>query len=99
MALGAGSVTPWQMVGCVSIFANGGFRVDPYVISKIVNMQGQVVAQAQPNRAGDESIRAIDGRNAFIMDSMMRDVVQKGTATKAKVPASQRHGRQDRHHQ
>ncbi len=85
MALGAGSVTPWQMVGAFSVFANGGFRIDPFVISKIVNQQGQTVAEAQPTKAGDESIRAIDGRNAFIMDSMMRDVIQKGTATKAKV--------------
>jgi penicillin-binding protein 1A len=85
MALGAGSVTPWQMVGAFSVFANGGFRVDPYLISKITNQQGQTVAAAQPTKAGDESIRAIDGRNAFIMDSMMRDVVQKGTATKARV--------------
>jgi penicillin-binding protein 1A len=85
MALGAGSVTPWQMVGAFSVFANGGFRIDPFLISKMVNQQGQVVAEAQPTKAGDESIRAIDGRNAFIMDSMMRDVIQKGTATKAKV--------------
>lgn len=83
MALGAGSVTPWQMVGAVSIFANGGYRVSPYLISRITDAQGKVIAQAQPVRAGDEANRVIDARNAFIMDSLLRDVVRKGTATAA----------------
>jgi penicillin-binding protein 1A len=83
MALGAGAVTPWQMVGGISVFANGGFRVEPYLIARITDASGKVVAQARPVKAGDEAIRAIDGRNAFLMDSLMRDVVRKGTATSA----------------
>jgi penicillin-binding protein 1A len=83
MALGAGSVTPWQMVGAVSVFANGGYRVAPYLIARITDANGKVIAQAQPIRAGDEAHRVIDARNAFIMDSMLRDVVRKGTATAA----------------
>ncbi len=83
MALGAGSVTPAQMVGGISVFANGGYRVTPYVIERVSNGSGKVIAQAQPSREGDESARTIDARNAFIMDSMMRDVVRKGTATAA----------------
>jgi len=83
MALGAGSVTPAQMVGGISVFANGGYRVTPYVIERVTNGSGKVIAQAQPSREGDESARTIDARNAFIMDSMMRDVVRKGTATAA----------------
>lgn len=83
MALGAGSVTPWQMVGAVSVFANGGYRIEPYIVNRITNAEGRLLAQAHPVQAGDESLRAIDARNAFIMDSMLRDVVRKGTATRA----------------
>ena len=83
MALGAGSVTPWQMVGGISVFANGGFRVEPHLISRITDANGAVLARARPVRAGDEAIRAIDVRNAFLMDSLLRDVVRKGTATSA----------------
>jgi len=83
MALGAGSVTPMQMVGGISVFANGGYRVSPYIIARITDASGKVVAQAKGAKAGDEAARAIDARNAFIMDSMMRDVVRKGTATQA----------------
>ena len=84
MALGAGSVTPWQMVGAVSVFANGGYRIDPYIVERITDGSGRVLAQAHPARAGDEARRAIDPRNAFLMDSMLRSVVRFGTATRAK---------------
>jgi penicillin-binding protein 1A len=83
MALGAGSVTLWQMARAYSVFANGGFRIEPYIVSKIVDDRGNVLAQAQPQQAGDESLRVIDARNAYLMDSMMRDVVRSGTAARA----------------
>ena len=83
MALGAGSVTPWQMVGAYAVFSNGGYRINPYLISRITDDGGRVLAQANPARAGDESIRVIDARNAFIMNSMMNDVTRFGTAARA----------------
>jgi len=83
MALGAGNVTPMQMVGGYAVFANGGFRVTPYFISRIEDAKGKVVAQARPDRAGEGAERAIDGRNAFIMTSLLQDVVRSGTATRA----------------
>jgi penicillin-binding protein 1A len=83
MALGAGNVTPLQMVGGYAIFANGGFRVNPYFIERIVDAQGTVVAEARPARAGEGAERAIDARNAFIMTSIMQDVVRMGTAARA----------------
>jgi penicillin-binding protein 1A len=83
MALGAGNVTPLQMVGAYSVFANGGFRVPPYFIARIEDAKGEVVLQARPERAGDAAERAIDPRNAFIMTSMLQDVVKMGTATRA----------------
>ena len=83
MALGAGNVTPWQLASGISVFANGGYRVQPYLIEKITDGNGKVIASADPARAGDEENRAIDARNAFIMDSLLRDVVRRGTATAA----------------
>ena len=83
LALGAGSVTPWQMARAYAVFATGGFRIEPYIVSKIVDDRGNLLAQAQPAQAGDESLRALDPRNAFVMDSMMHDVVRYGTAARA----------------
>lgn len=84
MALGAGSVTPWQMAGAYSVFANGGYKIKPYLISKIVDGQGKVIEQVQPLRAGSSAPRVIDPRNAFLMTSMMQDVARIGTAAKAR---------------
>ena len=83
LALGAGSVTPWQMARAFAVFATGGFRIEPHIVSKIVDDRGNTLAQAQPAQAGDESLRVIDPRNAFLMDSMMHDVVRYGTAARA----------------
>src|SRR5882724_11832506 len=90
MALGSGAATPLQMARAFSVFATGGYRTEPYVIQKVVDDRGNVLAQAQPARAGDESLRVIDARNAFIMDSMMHDVMRYGTGARAMVL-----GRQD----
>jgi penicillin-binding protein 1A len=83
MALGAGNATPMQMAQGYSIFANGGFRVPPYFIERVEDNRGNVLLQAKPQRAGDGADRVIDSRNAFIMHSIMRDVVRMGTAARA----------------
>ena len=79
LALGTGTVTPMQMAAAYAVFANGGYRVGSYLIQKVVDAQGTVVSEAAPIAAGQESARVIDARNAFVMDSMMRDVVRSGT--------------------
>lgn len=83
MALGAGSVTPMQMAAAYSVFANGGYRIQPYLIDRIVDARGTLLAQTKPKRAGDDAERTIDARNAFIMTSIMRDVVRFGTGARA----------------
>jgi penicillin-binding protein 1A len=83
MALGAGSVTAWQLARAYSVFANGGFLIQPYFIHKIVDDRGNALALAEPRRAGDEGLRVLDPRNAFIMDHMMQDVTRSGTAARA----------------
>ncbi len=85
LALGAGAVTPLQEAGAYAVFANGGYKVTPYLISKVTDANGKVLSQAAPDRAGDPANRVIDERNAFLMDSMMKDVIKYGTATKALV--------------
>jgi penicillin-binding protein 1A len=83
LALGAGATTPLQMAGAYSVFANGGYRVSPYLISKVTDSEGKVLSQATPDKSGNEANRVIDARNAFLVDSMLKDVVRFGTATKA----------------
>jgi penicillin-binding protein 1A len=83
MALGAGSVTAWQMARAYSVFANGGYLIQPYFIHKMVDDRGNALAVADPRRAGDEALRVLDPRNAFIMDNMMQDVTRVGTAARA----------------
>jgi penicillin-binding protein 1A len=83
MALGAGNVTPLQMVGAYGVFANGGYRVTPYYIERVEDSRGNVLAQAKPASLENGAQRVIDARNAFIMTSMLRDVVRGGTAARA----------------
>jgi penicillin-binding protein 1A len=83
LALGAGATTPLQMAGAYSVFANGGYRVSPYLISKVTDADGKVLSEARPERAGVDANRVIDERNAWLMDSMLRDVARSGTAAKA----------------
>jgi penicillin-binding protein 1A len=83
MGLGAGSATPMQMVRAYSVFANGGYRVAPYLIARIVDARGNVLSEAAPIEAGTAAERVIDPRNAWIMTSLLRDVVRVGTATRA----------------
>ena len=83
MALGAGSVTPLQMAAAYGVFANGGFGVKPYLIEKVYDGNNQLLMQAAPQIAGVNAPRVIDPRNAFLMTSMMQDVVRYGTAARA----------------
>ena len=85
LALGAGSVNLWQMAGAYAVFSNGGYRINPYLIDRVVDLQGKIVAKAQPIRAGVESNRVIDPRHIFIMDDMLKEVIRSGTASKAKA--------------
>ena len=83
LALGAGQTNPLQMAGAYSVFANGGYRIKPHFIKKIVDARGQIMFEETPVIAGKDAEQAIDPRNAFIMTTLLRDVVRAGTATKA----------------
>ena len=82
MALGAGSVTPMQMATGYAVFANGGYRVNPWLITKITDQKGKALVESQPPLP-NESVRAIDARNAFIMERLLQEVARVGTAARA----------------
>ncbi|MBC7548104.1 MAG: penicillin-binding protein, partial [Polaromonas sp.] len=73
-----------QMVTAYSVFANGGYRVNPYLIAKVTDQRGKVLLETKP-LVLDESSRTITARNAFIMDSLLQDVARSGTAAKAQA--------------
>ncbi|MEY4435775.1 MAG: hypothetical protein RLY41_173 [Pseudomonadota bacterium] len=84
MALGAGSVTPMQMATGYSVFANGGYRVNPYLITKVTDQMGKTLSEFTPPPL-EESARAIDARNAFVMTSLLQEVTRSGTAARAQA--------------
>jgi penicillin-binding protein 1A len=83
MALGTGSVTPLQMASAYGVFASGGYRVNPMLITKITDNKGRVLNEAVPPVL-NESMRTLDARNAFVMDSLMSSVALRGTAAAAR---------------
>ena len=83
MALGAGSVTPWQMVEGFSVFANIGRRPEPYLISKVTDASGKVLMQSTAEAEKVAGVEALDPRNAYIMHQMLHGVATSGTAARA----------------
>jgi penicillin-binding protein 1A len=83
MALGAGSATPLQMASAYAVFANGGFRVKPWFIARVEDNRGQALYAAKPETAGVDAERVLDERNAFLMTTLMKEVVRSGTAARA----------------
>ncbi len=83
MALGAGSVTPMQMASAFGVFATGGYLSTPMLIAKVTDSKGRVLSQSTAPPV-DESMRAIDARNAFVMNSLLQEVTRSGTAASAK---------------
>lgn len=90
LALGTGQVTPLDMARGYAVFANGGFRVTPYLIERITDGEGREVHAAAPEVACTDcpgvpaAPQAISPANAFVMTDVMTDVIQRGTATLAK---------------
>jgi penicillin-binding protein 1A len=86
LALGAGSVTPMQMVRAYAVFANGGYGVTPRFIEKITDAKGKVLFEAPPLPAApSQDDRVISPRNAFVMDSLLNEVTRTGTGAKAQA--------------
>jgi penicillin-binding protein 1A len=73
-----------QMATGYAVFANGGYRVNPWLVTKITDQKGRVLVESQPPLP-NESVRAIDARNAFIMDRLLQEVARSGTAARAQA--------------
>lgn len=84
-ALGAGSTTPLQLASAYTVFANGGYRVNPFIITEVIDGNGNVISKANPLRAGDNAPRVIDERNAFVMTNLLRDAISQGTGRRSHV--------------
>jgi penicillin-binding protein 1A len=84
MALGAGSVTPLQLATGYAVFANGGHRLDPMLVSKVTDNTGRVLRESTPPVL-DESLRTLDERNAFVTNSLLQEITRSGTAAKAQA--------------
>ncbi len=85
MALGAGSTTPLQLASSYAVFANGGYRLNPYLISRIADGRGRVVTEASPPVAPDDRFRVVPARNAFVMTQLLQEVTRSGSAFRARV--------------
>lgn len=83
LALGAGSVTPLQMAGAYAVFANGGYRVPPYLIDYVTDSNGKIIMRSRPTVAGDTLARVIDPRTAYVMNDLLRGVATYGTGARA----------------
>lgn len=84
MALGAGSVTPLQMASAYAVFANGGYRLSPWLVARVTDQKGRTLVETKAVPL-DDRVRALDARNAFVMNSLLQEVTRSGTAAKAKV--------------
>lgn len=104
LALGSGNAPPMTMVGAYSVLANGGYAVEPYLISRVEDSEGQLLSHHIPATVCEVCVdetpmeetplvdsaavfnpakRAISAQNAFIMNSLLKDVVKRGTGRKA----------------
>jgi penicillin-binding protein 1A len=84
MALGAGAVTPMQMAVGYSTFANGGYRMNPWLVTLVSEQRGKVLVQTKIPVL-EEAERSIDARNAFLMTNLLQEVTRSGTAARAQA--------------
>ncbi|MEX0384944.1 penicillin-binding protein 1A [Spiribacter pallidus] len=105
LALGSAEITPMALARAYAVFANGGYRVKPYLVERVVDNNGvdqfrawprraaepEAIRPAEPGRTGPQrpafrpAERAISAENAWLMRSMLRDVVERGTARSARA--------------
>ena len=81
LSLGVNEVTPLQMAVAYCVFANGGYLVSPYLIAKITDDNGNILAETRVPDIKLES-NAISARNAFIINSILQDSVRYGTGAR-----------------
>lgn len=96
LALGSLSISPLELTAAYAVFANGGFKIEPYLIDRITDNDGEVLLQATPVIACDNcqennmdpaslAPRVIPADVAFLMNMALKEVVQRGTARAARA--------------
>ncbi|MFN7724667.1 MAG: penicillin-binding protein 1A [Rubrivivax sp.] len=85
LALGAGSTTPLQLATAYAVLANGGYKVQPVLIERITDAQGQTLYQAPEPAPLDEAQRVVPARNVFLVNSLLNEVTRSGTAARAQA--------------
>jgi penicillin-binding protein 1A len=98
LALGSGSAAPWHMATAYAALANGGYKVEPYLIQRVEDANGDIIMQTTPttvcetclldnNNADNTGFKVAEQimtpQNHYIMNSLLRDVVKHGTGRKA----------------
>lgn len=95
LSLGTSAVAPIQMARGYAVFVNGGRLVDPWFVERIEDREGRAVYRTQPLLACDEcsneaggvrvAPEVIDPRIAYMVTSLMQDVITRGTGSGARV--------------
>lgn len=96
LALGSLSISPMDLTTAYAVFANGGYKVEPYLIDHITDADGKILLQAKPSVVCDPcdkdkidastlAPRVISEDIAFLMNTALRDVIQHGTGRAARV--------------
>ena len=96
LSLGTATVKPVELAAAYAVLANGGYRVEPYIVARVEDYNGQEIYAADPIVAcepclqeivdrGRSAKRVISAENAWLMNSIMGDVIRRGTGTRAKV--------------
>jgi penicillin-binding protein 1A len=80
IALGTSEVSVLEMATAFTPFGNGGQSVEPYIVKRVLTREGKVIYQ----RSGDGLPQVIDDRALGEMNAMMREVINTGTAKRAK---------------
>ncbi|MBI4495549.1 MAG: PBP1A family penicillin-binding protein [Deltaproteobacteria bacterium] len=80
LALGAVNLSLLELTSAYGIFAAGGYRAEPLLISKVVDKEGSILEEAEPT-----SVEAVSPQTSFLVTSLMQSVIQEGTGQRAKA--------------
>lgn len=94
LALGTAELTPVEMAKVYASFANGGYRIEPYFIQRIEDLEGKVIYQTSPQSVcalctpepgsdTQNAPRSLSPEVHYMLYSMLQDVIRRGTATAA----------------
>lgn len=81
LALGAASVSPFELTGAYAVFANKGMQVPSYFITKVTDNDGKVLQETSPPVA----VPAVSPEASYVITNLMQSVVMSGTGHRATI--------------